>query len=291
MSVGIIGGVVASGPRAHRAQGQRIIVMAIAEAALPAAAGLLLAVAWFAPFALQLLALPVAVLCWLVLPSVRPTRKKAGSGIRAVAATPAFAGVQLLAAMRFIFKHAILTYFPLLAVEQVGLTPAVLGFALGAASVVSAVTAWLTEKLAHRWSSAQLIAGCLLSLVVSSVGMAFATEPVLALLALLVFGLQDGVYGVAHNVLVTEMAPPGARATYVGVVGTVRNVGKFAAPLLFGAATLVLTVSQSFLVLAAIGVASAVATRPVIRAEREAVDAEAARLAESEPSPAHGRDG
>jgi MFS family permease len=284
MSVGIIGGVVASGPRAHRAQGQRIIVMAIAEAAIPAAAGALLAIAWFAPFALQLLALPIAVFCWFVLPSVRPTRKKGGGGLRTVAGTPAFAGVQLLAAMRFIFKHAILTYFPLLAVHH-GLSPTALGLALGGASVVSAVTAWLTEKLAHRWSSAQLIAGCLIALVLSVVMMAFAGGAVLALVALFVFGVQDGVYGVAHNVLVTEMAPAGARATYVGVTGTVRNIGKFAAPMLFGAATLVLTVSQSFLVLGALGLVSFVATRPVIRAEREVVDAEAARLAESEAAP------
>jgi predicted MFS family arabinose efflux permease len=275
MSVGIIGSIVASGPRAARAQGQRIIVMASTEAVLPAAAGAMLALAWYAPFALQLLALPVALLCWLVLPSGRPARKKGAGGMRAVAGAPAFAGVQLLAALRFVFKFAILTYFPLLAVDEVGLSPAVLGVALGIASAVSAVTAWLTEKLAHRWSSAQLIAACLLALVVSVVAMAFAAAPALALLALLLYGIQDGVYGVAHNVLVTELAPAGARATYVGVTGTVRNIGKFTAPMIFGAATLVLTVSQSFLVLAAIGVASLAVTRPVIRAERAAVAGEA----------------
>jgi sugar phosphate permease len=105
------------------------------------------------------------------------------------------------------------------------------------------------------------------------------------------------VYGVAHNVLVTEMAPPDARATYVGVTGTVRNVGKFTAPLLFGAATLVLTVSQSFFVLGAIGLASLAVARPVIRAERTAVAAEAEQLietekvSETEPPGTRGRDG
>ena len=298
MSVGIIGGVVATGPRAARAQGRRIIAMSSAEAVFPVAAGALLAVAWFAPFGLQLLALPVAAFCWAVLPSARPSRKKgAGAGMRAVASSPAFFGVQLLAALRFVFKFAIFTYFPLLAVDHIGLSPAVLGVALGAASVVSAVCAWLTEKLAHRWSSAQLIAGCLVSLVVSVVAMAFAVEPVVALLALLLYGIQDGVYGVAHNVLVTEMAPPDAGATYVGVTGTVRNVGKFTAPLLFGAATLVLTVSQSFFVLGAIGLASLAVARPVIRAERTAVAAEAEQLietekvSETEPPGTRGRDG
>ena len=54
------------------------------------------------------------------------------------------------------------------------------------------------------------------------------------LLALLLFGIQDGVYGVAHNVLVTELAPAEARASYIGVTGTVRNIGKFTAPMIFG---------------------------------------------------------
>jgi MFS family permease len=291
MSVAIIGAVVASGPPAARAQGQRIITMAIAEAAFPAAAGVLLALAWFAPFALQLLALPAAVLCWAVLPSLRTPRKSGGGGMRSVTSSPAFTGVQLLGALRFIFKFAILTYFPLLAVQQVGLSPAALGIALGAASVVSATTAWLTEKLSHRWSSAQLIAACLLSLVVSVLAMGFAVEPVVALLGLLVYGIQDGVYGVAHNVLVTELAPVGARATYIGVTGTVRNVGKFAAPMLFGAATLVLTLSQSFLLLAGIGLLSLAAARPVIRAERAVLEPEPDSITDTEPPRSHGRDG
>ena len=292
LSVAIIGAVVSSGPPAARAQGQRIITMASAEAVFPAAAGLLLTIAWYAPFALQVLALPTAAFCWAVLPAVRTSRSGGGGGgLRAVGSSPAFVGVQLFGALRFVFKFAILTYFPLLAVQEGGLSLGVLGIALGVSSVVSAITAWLTEKLAHRWASAQLIVACVLSLVLSVVAMAVATGPVLVLLALLVFGIQDGVYGVAHNVLVTAMAPAGARASYIGVTGTVRNIGKFTAPMLFGAATLVLTLPQSFLVLAAVGLASLVAARPVIRAERAALAGGTEPAAGSEPPRSPARDG
>lgn len=290
MSVAIIGAIVPSGPPAARAQGQRIITMASAEALFPAVAGLLLTLAWFAPFALQLLALPAAAFCWAVLPSLRTPRKgDGGGGMRTVSSSPAFVGVQLLGALRFIFKFAILTYVPLLAVQQGGLSPAVLGVALGVASAVSAATAWLTERLSHRWSSAQLIVGCVVALVLSVVAMALATGHVLVLLALLLYGIQDGVYGVAHNVLATEMAPPGVRASYIGVTGTVRNVGKFTAPMIFGAATLFLSLSHSFLVLAAVGLSSLLVARPVIRAERAVLHPEAAPETELPRSP--GRDG
>ena len=271
LSVSIIGGVVASGSSAAKAQGRRIIFMSAAEAVFPVTAGLLLALAWHAAFLLQILALPLAVLAWLVLPSVRPNSKTgAKAATREVLATPAFAGVQLLAALRFIFKFAVLTYYPLLAVNEIGMSGAAVGLALGAASVLTAVMAWWTEKLAHRWSPSQLIGGCLVAVVVSMAGMGLAQGPVVIVLALLVFGLQDGVFGVAHNVLVTEVAPPDLRSTYVGVTGTVRNVGKFAAPMIFGAATLAFTISQAFLVFAGIGVVSLVASRNVVRAQRRA---------------------
>lgn len=270
LSVSIIGGVVASGPPAARAQGRRIVYMSAAEAVFPVTAGLLLTFGWYASFVLQVLALPLALLSWFFLPTVRPPRKAGGAkaAMREVVETPGFVGVQFLAALRFIFKFAVLTYYPLLAVNEIGMSGVAVGFALGAASLLTAVMAWWTEKLVKRWSSSQLMGGCLVAVVLSMSGMATAQGPVLIVLALLVFGLQDGIFGVAHNVLVTEMAPHELRSTYVGVTGTVRNVGKFTAPMVFGAATLAFSISHSFLVLAGIGVASLAAARQVVRAQR-----------------------
>ena len=261
LSVAIIGLVVPPG-------GRRIIAMAVAEAVAPAVGGLLIALAWWAPFGVTLLALPVAVLAWLRLPSARPKPRPRGQARTAVRSSPALVGVQVLAAARFITKYAVLTYVAVLAVTELGMSPAAVGLALGVASTLAAVSAALTERLAHRWTSPQLIAGALVTTTASMVAMAFAPAPAVLVGALLVFGLQDGVYGVAHNVLVTEMAPPEARSTYTGLTGTVRNVGKFTAPLLFGAATLVLTVGQSFLVLAAASAAALSVVGRVARAHR-----------------------
>lgn len=275
LTVGIIGDVAPSGAAAARGQSRRIIAMAIAEAVLPIAAGLLLAwgLGWSSPFALQLLALPLAVLAWRVLPPLRRSGPAAGSdgdgapsrsgGMRAVLKAPAVVGVQVLAAMRFVFKFPVITYYPLLATDQLGLSPATVGLVVGASAAIAAVSAALTEKLAGRWTSAQLIGGSLVVAALAVGGMAVGEWVALAIVAMLVFGAQDGVYGVAHNVLVTELAPPGLRSTYVGLTGMVRNVGKFAAPALFGAATLVLSLTQTFLVLGAAGLASVAVARRV----------------------------
>lgn len=264
LSVAIIGAVVPTGPAAARAQGRRIVTMAAAEAGLPVLGALLLALAWYAPFALQVLALPVAVAAWVALPAGSPVRTTTrGTKIRAVLGTPALVWVQLLGAARFVFKFAVLTYFPLLAVNELGASPGAVGVVLGAAALVSAVAAALTERLAARWSPAQLIGGCLLVLALglSVVGLTPAFAP--AVVGMLLFGMQDGVFGVAHNVLVTEVAPRGARSTYVGMTGTVRNVGKFVAPLVLGGATLVLPLAHGFVLLAALGAGSTLAARRV----------------------------
>ncbi|PZF80363.1 MFS transporter, partial [Jiangella anatolica] len=271
LTVGIIGDVVPSGAAAARGQSRRIIAMAIAEAVLPIAAGLLLAwgLGWSSPFALQLLALPLAVLAWRTLPGRRlPAAKAAdgttpaGGGMRAVLRAPAVVGVQVLAALRFVFKFPVITYYPLLA-TGLGLSPAAVGVVMGASAAIAALTAALTEKLAGRWTSAQLIGGSLVVAALAVGGMAAGEWVALAIVAMLVFGAQDGVYGVAHNVLVTELAPPGLRSTYVGLTGMVRNVGKFAAPALFGAATLVLSLTQTFLLLGATGLAGVAVARRV----------------------------
>lgn len=267
LSVALIGTVAPTGPPAARAQSRRIITMAAAEAALPAVGGFLLALAWYAPFALQVLALPIGLLAWAALPAGAPVRKSTqGARLRAVVHTPAVASVQFLGASRFLFKFAVLTYFPLLAVNELGATPQTVGLVLGASALVSALAAALTERLAVRWSPAHLIGACLLVVAASLSLMGLADAVVVAAVGMFLYGLQDGVFGVAHNVLVTEVAPSGARSTYIGVTGTVRNIGKFAAPMLFGAVTLALSISQSFLVLAALGATSSLASRRVVRA-------------------------
>lgn len=263
LSVSIIGGVAPTGAAAARGQSRRIITMTVAEAVFPIAGGLLLVLGWLAPFAVQIVAIPAAVAAWVLLP---PLRRASGGTAKArtrdVFGAPSIVGVQVLGALRFIFKFSVLTYYPLVAADA-GLSGIAIGFVMGASGLIAAVTAAFTERLARRWSSAKQIGGSLGVAALSVAVMAVAVDPVLAVVAIVLFGLQDGVYGVAHNVLVTELSPPGARSTYVGVTGTVRNVGKFIAPLSFGAVTLVLTVSQAFLVLVGVGAVSLLVARSV----------------------------
>ena len=273
LSVAIIGDVASSTRAAAKGQSRRVVSISAFESILPMAGGVLVAFAWYAPFAMQLLALPCAVAAWLVLPTGTGGRDgPAPAGTRAVLSAPAVLSVQMLGALRFVLKFAVLTYFPVLAVSLLGMSAAQVGLVMGVSAFLTAVAAWSTQRLVARWLSSQLIAGCLVTGMVSlaalgAAGLMDGDLLTVAAAALLVFGLQDGVYGVAHNVLIAELAPPGARSSYVGLSGTVRNVGKFAAPMIFGAATVVLSIPHSFLALAAVSLASVASARRVIRVE------------------------
>lgn len=270
LSIVVIGAVAPTGPEAARAQGRRTVSMAVAEATLPPVAGLLVAVSWSTPFALQALALPVAVWAWRVVPAgLQQGRRRGGAGLRAVLAEPAVGAVQVLGTVRFLAKFAILTYVPVLAVGTLGMSSAEIGLWLGVSAALGAFAAWRTEPLARRWSSATLVAAGLVAMTVALLAMGaggvLAVAPLLVA-GLLLHGVQDGVDGVSHNVLVFELAPPAARGAYVGLAATTRNLGKFAAPLVLGGLTLVVPVAQGFLVMAALGGVAAPAARRVARA-------------------------
>lgn len=270
MTVGIIGAVAPTGLAAHRGQSRRIVAMAAAEALFPIAGGLMLALAWYAPFAMQILALPLAFFAWLYLPD-STVRRESGTKREAAASVwkaPAIIGVQVLAAARFIFKFAVLTYTPVLAVDQVGMSAALLGQLVGVSSALAAITALLSERLAHRLRSSEMILACMLVIAISLLLIGRAGSGIVVAVGLLLYGAQDGVYGVAHNVLANEMAPVNARMAYVGLTGTVRNAGKFLAPLAFGATTLGLSISATFFVFAGGSVVGAGVARHVSRQQK-----------------------
>ena len=181
---------------------------------------------------------------------------------------PAIVGVQLLAAGRFIFKFAVLTYAPVLAVDQVGMSATVLGPLVGVSSALAVATALLSERLATRLRSSEMIVACMVVIAVSLTLVGVAASAFVVAIGLMLYGAQDGVYGVAHNVLANEMSPAGARMAYVGLTGTVRNIGKFVAPLTFGAISLVLPLTSTFFAFAGVGVAGAMVARSVARRQK-----------------------
>jgi MFS family permease len=247
------------GPLQVTAQGLRSLALKIGDAALPVIGGALATVAWYAPIATQLLALPVGIAAWFVLEDgVHPGTIQAGRIGRAISLAKNLPVSTLLTAgfFRFFFKFAYLTYVPVLAVGSGAMSVWEVGALLGVAALSAAISGPFAGKVTSvvRPSTA-------VGLAVSSIGLSFlalsaeSTSLVLWISAV-VFGVSDGLFGVVQTALTTQIPGSDIRATFVGLAATLRNLGKFAAPTVVGGLVLWLSVARSFAVVGVIALAS-----------------------------------
>ena len=171
MTVGIIGSV---GPhRAGRAPGQsrRIVAMAAAEALFPIAGGLMLALAWYAPFSMQILALPLAVVAWFVLsdgerpPTARDERHSGGIGLEGAGYCrgPAARRRAIHLQVRGLDLHPGARRGPCRDVRPT------VGWLVGACSALSAVIGPAVRTARGPLRSSEMILGCMLLIGISLV--------------------------------------------------------------------------------------------------------------------------
>lgn len=244
-----------------RAQSVRVIALAAAEVVLPVVAGgLLLVASWRWAVAVQLIALPVAVLCVVATPNtVSDARRAATRGLRpAMSAlrTPFGIAVQLPGFIRFLLKFAVLTYWPLLAAGSYGLSPWAIGLVLGCAAVASIVAAAIAPILIGRRHTTFATLVGLLFAALPLVLVPLAPNALLQCALVVVSGVGDGLLGVANNVAASMAAPDSGRSAFFGLTGSIRNLGKFAALAVVGATTVAAPLAVAFGLVGLVGLAS-----------------------------------
>ncbi|MFK4730390.1 MFS transporter [Agromyces mediolanus] len=281
-----------------RAQRTRLVAMAAGEVVFPLVSGtVLLFASWQWVFALQAVALPVAVLCWWALPAARPApppvagpaeadRTPRGGFVGAALGalgTPFGAAVQVPGFVRFFVKFTILSYVPLLAADAFGLSPLEIAVMIGASAFVAASVAVFVPALLRRWSVgaltfAALVLAALPIALVPVTGVAGALGGALLVALVVVSGLGDGMLGVLNNVSASLAAPPAARSAFLGATGSIRNLGKLVAPALLGALTVAVPLGGAIAVVGVLGLAGAGSVPAISRGVR--------RAASTRPGPA-----
>ncbi|KWX68746.1 MFS transporter [Mycobacterium sp. NAZ190054] len=259
-----------------RAQSVRVIALAVAEVVLPVAAGALLAIAsWRFTTAMQLIALPVAVLCAVAVPgrtgsgdddaTTRRGLRPALSAIR----TPFGSAVQIPGFSRFLVKFALLTYWPLLAADSYGMSAWAIGVVLSVTAVASIVAAAVAPALIGRRHTAFVTLLGLLFAAIPLVFMPAAPNTVVLCALVIVSGLGDGLLGVANNVSASMAAPDSGRSAFFGLTGSIRNLGKFAGLAVIGAATAVAPLGGALALVGVLGLMSTGAVPVMARGQGE----------------------
>lgn len=221
--------------------GYNATALNVGTASYPAIGGTLAAIAWFWPFALPLLALPVgAAVAWrLDVPVVE--RAQSLSDYRTVARNrltdPEVLGVLAINfGVYILIFGAFLTYVPELLDERFGAPPEVAGVVLAVASVSSGLTATQLGQLSLIVSKERLIQGSLLINAFALLLIPLAPAPWGVGAASMLSGVAQGLNQPALQTRLTELASDASRGVILSLNGMVLRLGQAVGPLLLGGA-------------------------------------------------------
>lgn len=243
LSVTILGDIY-GGVTGSAAQGIRVGANGISGVLSPAIAGILAAASWNYPFLVYALALPVAVVTYVVLPETNlrtevpagiaePLREYAGTlriavGERQLSTLLAGGGV------RDFVRYALITFVPLFAVRTLDASFAEAGALLSVRGVayvfVSPFAGAIVATVSRRWALVGAMA-------LGAAGMALiptAPSVVWVGAAVLLYSVGDSVFSPVIKNAVTDASPEESRAGVVGGMNVLKYGAQTASPAFFG---------------------------------------------------------
>jgi ACDE family multidrug resistance protein len=239
LNVTLIGDLFHGSERAE-AMGFNSTVIGVATAGYPALGGALAMAAWYYPFALAFLGVPVAL---VVLFSLRNPEPRGDQHIRDYLAAVWSSvknrrtlGLFTGSLATFVILYgSYLTYFPFLIEHSFGAPPVVIGVIFSAMSLTTAVTASRTGRLArsHQPRNLMLVAFGLYALAL--VMMALSPSLWGLLVPAVLYGIGQGLNLPNLLTLLSEMAPLEHRGAFMSLNGMVLRGGQTLGPLLMGA--------------------------------------------------------
>lgn len=242
-------------------QGKRAVAMSIGDSAFPVLGGLLVTIAWKAPWAGQLLAIPVGLLVLTRLVDIpvsadSPRHKRLRAFLQLFRSGYVIA-LQYAGFLRMFLKFAILTFLPVHLVDNRGASAAFAGLAVGLSAFAGTAIAAFSGRIARLGRPTWLVGAGVVAMGLALGGMTGLEWRWMVLVSACVYGAGDGLLGVFINSFTTAATGQAQRAGFVAATGAVRNFAKFAAPSIFATLAVVLSMESAFLLLAAVAVASA----------------------------------
>ncbi len=211
-------------------QGLKVFLDRIGYLILPPLGGLLATIAWFWPFTLYILTVPLGI---IVLRWMPETKGKVTNG------TWAYLGDMLRLTrhprlmiafsagfLRFFLDYGFLTYFPLFLVRTHGISTATAGFLYAFFSAGAMLTSSQAGRLAAGRDKARLLFVAFLISGIALVVVPFAPGIWLVGLALFFYGTANGVVSPMQKSLLTQNAPVELRGGIVSFDRLIQQVSK-----------------------------------------------------------------
>lgn len=228
-----------SGKQRAEAMGLNASVLSIGTASYPTIGGALALLGWNYPFALPLLAVPIAILVLLFLKNPEPENsqelgeylKNTWGYLKDIRVLYLFiAGI-----FTFIILYgAYLTYFTLLLGDSFGASSFIIGLIMSGMSLTTAIVASQLGRINKRISLENIIKRAFIVYALALVLIPFIPNLWLMLIPVVIFGIAHGASIPSIQTAVAALAPLEHRAAFMSINATVLRLGQTIGPPLIG---------------------------------------------------------
>lgn len=246
-----------TGNRETTGQGLRTAGINVAIMGIPFVSAVLFLYSWRSPFAIFLLALPIAGWAWIALPDTRTdqmvTFRKYLDDLLSLLSNRVMAYLLLSFVARFFLLYGYFTYISILVIREIGLTVVVAGIIVSFKGMISFISSTQAGRMVSYLNPIIVVLGgfvcCGAGLML--MGVIPTTATLIVGTALLGFG--DGTISPTQKSLVNRIAPLELRSGAISIATTFQNLGKVIGPVVLGLLLNVISPSTAFLVFGAVG--------------------------------------
>ncbi len=253
------------------AMGYNASVLNIAVPTYLIIGGAMASLAWYYPFALSALAVPVGILVLTSLKSPEPKNKQdfkyyLSSAFQSIKNKQVLGLFSITLFTFIILFGTYLTYFSLLlGGEKFHASPLIIGVITSSMGLTTAATSSQLGTLIKRFSEKTLIKVAFLIYAVTLLVIPFVHTLWLFLVPTVIFGIAHGVNLPSIQTLLAKLAPIEYRAAFMSLNGMVLRLGQTLGPLVMGAIFLIGGFEGTFFASAGLSVAMFVLALVVLK--------------------------
>ena len=239
--------------------GYNAAVLSVGTGIYPAVGGGLAMFAWYYPFFLPIVSLPVALTVLLLLDNPEPQvtgtfREYMEDTLRSVW-QPQVLLLFSISVVTFVLIYGpFLSYLPFLIKRSFGASSLLIGLVVSGTSVSTAVAAFWIGALTERFGSESLVKFSFLLYAVSLACMPLASSLPMLVIPVFIFGAANGMNIPSFLTILTGFAPIEHRAAFMSLNGMVLRLGQTLGPILAGMVVAVVGIKGSFYAGAALAI-------------------------------------
>jgi MFS family permease len=268
-NVTLIGDLFAGRERTA-ALGYNSSVLSTGTASYPAIGGALATFGWYYPFALPLLAIPIAFLVLFSLHNPKPHNeqglKEYARSIWSAVKDRTVAGLFAGSLVTFILLFGpLIVYLPILMDQAFGVSPLVIGIVVASTSLTTALASTQIGNLTSRFSEKTLVRASFVLYAAALALVAFVPYWWLLFVPTVIFGVAQSLNLPNVFSLLNEAAPGENRGAFLALNSTILRLGQTLGPVLMAVIAAPLGLAGAYLVAGALAAAMFVLALALIR--------------------------